>query len=135
LRFVTQKIITASKRIANGSVEKLRLGRLDIARDWGWAPEYVDAMWRMLQQERPDDFVIATGKTYSLEQFVTRAFAHYGLNWRDYVEQDEELFRPADISISVADPSKAARELKWKARYQMPDIVEMMLQGENPKKN
>ena len=128
-RFVTQKIISATKRIAEGSEETLRLGRLDIARDWGWAPEYVEAMWRMLQQDLPDDFVIATGKTYTLEQFVARAFTHFGLDWRKYVEQDATLLRPTDIAISRANPSKAARLLEWKARYKMPDVVDMMLRG------
>lgn len=128
-RFVTQKIISAAKRIAAGSEETLRLGRLDIARDWGWAPEYVEAMWKMLQQNVPEDFVIATGKTYTLEQFVARAFAHFDLDWRKYVEQDASLLRPTDIEISRANPSKAARLLEWKAQYEMPDVVDMMLRG------
>ena len=114
-RFVTQKIISAVKRIAAGSKEALQLGRLDIARDWGWAPEYVEAMWKMLQQDAPEDFVIATGKTYTLEQFVARAFAHFGLDWRKYVVQDTMLMRPTDIEISRVNPSKAARLLLWKA--------------------
>ncbi len=91
-RFVTQKIISTAKRIADGSPEKLYLGRLDIGRDWGWAPEYVDAMWRMLQQDTPDDYVIATGETNLLEEFVSHAFSLLGLNWRDHVEQSREFF-------------------------------------------
>jgi len=125
-RFVTQKIIRAAKRIAQGSNEKLKLGRLDIARDWGWAPEYVDAMWRMLQQERAQDYVIATGVTMSLEDFVQAAFNEAGLNWRDHVEQDPALFRPTDLGVGRADPTMAQRELGWKATTKGVDVVKKM---------
>jgi GDPmannose 4,6-dehydratase len=125
-RFVTQKIVRAVKRIAQGSTEKLKLGRLDIARDWGWAPEYVEAMWLMLQQEKPHDYVIATGVTISLEEFVQAAFVQAGLNWRDYVEQDPTLFRPTDLAIGRADPAKAHRELDWKATTKGIDVVKKM---------
>jgi GDPmannose 4,6-dehydratase len=125
-RFVTQKIVRAVKRIAQGSTEKLKLGRLDIARDWGWAPEYVEAMWLMLQQEKPHDYVIATGVTMSLEEFVQAAFAQAGLNWRDYVQQDPALFRPTDLAIGKADPTKAYRELGWKATTKGVDVVKKM---------
>jgi GDPmannose 4,6-dehydratase len=125
-RFVTQKIINAVKRIAQGSNEKLKLGRLDIARDWGWAPEYVEAMWLMLQQEKPHDYVIATGVTISLEEFVQGAFAQAGLNWRDYVEQDPALFRPTDLAVGRADPTRAHRELGWKATTKGVDVVKKM---------
>ena len=125
-RFVTQKIVRAVKRIAQGSTEKLKLGRLDIARDWGWAPEYVEAMWLMLQQEKPHDFVIATGVTMSLEEFVQAAFAEAGLNWRHYVEQDPALFRPTDLAMGRADPAKADRELGWKATTKGVDVVKKM---------
>lgn len=124
--FVTQKIIHAVKRIAQGSAEKLKLGRLDIARDWGWAPEYVEAMWLMLQQEKPRDFVIATGVTISLEDFVQAAFDQAGLNWRDYVELDPTLFRPTDVAIARANPSKASREIGWKAATKGIDVVKKM---------
>ncbi len=126
-RFVTQKIISTARRIAAGSGETLRLGRIDIARDWGWAPEYVDAMWRMLQQPQPQDFVIATGTTYTLEAFVAETFAALGLDWRSHVEQAEAFMRPTDLLIGRADPSKAERLLDWKAQYTMPDVVRMML--------
>ncbi len=122
-RFVTQKIVRAVKRIEQGSTEKIKLGRLDIARDWGWAPEYVEAMWLMLQQEKPHDFVIATGVTMSLEKFVQAAFAEAGLNWRHYVEQDSALFRPTDLAMGRADPAKADRELGWKATTKGVDMV------------
>jgi len=127
-RFVTQKIIRAVKRIAQGSNEKLKLGRLDIARDWGWAPEYVDAMWRMLQQDQAQDYVIATSTTITLEEFLQAAFAEADLNWTHYVEQDPGLFRPADMPIGRADPAKAYRELGWKAATKGTDVVKKMYQ-------
>ena len=127
-RFVTQKIICAVKRIAQGSNEKLKLGCLDIARDWGWAPEYVDAMWRMLQQDQAQDYVIATGTTMTLEEFLRAAFAQVDLNWTHYVEQDPALFRPADMPIGSADPAKAYRELNWKAATKGADVVKKMYQ-------
>jgi len=128
-RFVTQKIIRAVKRIAQGSNEKLKLGRLDIARDWGWAPEYVDVMWRMLQQDQAQDFVIATGTTMTLEEFVQAAFDEAGLNWRDHVIQDPSLFRPTDLAIGRADPSKAAKALQWQASTRGIDVVKKMYQS------
>jgi GDPmannose 4,6-dehydratase len=126
-RFVTQKIVSVAKRIAAGSTEKLVMGRLDIARDWGWAPEYVEAMWLMLQQPSPRDYVIATGETHRLEEFVAETFAALGLEWRQHVEQDEKLFRPTDLLVSRADPSEAARTLGWQAKYRMRDVVRAML--------
>jgi len=128
-RFVTQKIISAAKRIAAGSAETLRLGRLDISRDWGWAPEYVEAMWLMLQQDKPDDFIIATGQTFSLEAFVDHAFAHFGLDWRGHVVQDPTLFRPTDLSVSRADPSRARDQLGWQASIATPGVVAGMIEG------
>lgn len=128
-RFVTQKIVQAAKRISNGSDEKLKLGRLDISRDWGWAPEYVDAMWRMLQLKKPEDFVIATGTTYSLEDFVAHAFNVRDLNWQEHVMQDQSLFRPTDLLVSRADPSKAKLILDWQAQMTMPQVVEQMIRG------
>jgi GDPmannose 4,6-dehydratase len=130
-RFVTQKIISAAKRIASGSVEILRLGRIDISRDWGWAPEYVEAMWLMLQQDKPDDFVIATGQSHSLEDFVRLSFSAFDLDWRIHVEQSNEFFRPTDLYISSADPSKAKNTLGWKATVTMPQVVRKMATGSN----
>jgi GDPmannose 4,6-dehydratase len=129
-RFVTKKIIESVKRINAGSVEKLRLGNLKISREWGWAPEYVEAMWLMLQIEKPDDFIIATGKTSSLEDFVALAFGYFNLNWKEHVIQDKELFRPSDIAVSKADPHKAYNILGWKAKYELKDIVEKMIKDE-----
>ena len=128
-RFVTQKIIRSVKRIALGSKEKLNLGRLDIARDWGWAPEYVDAMWRMLQQDNAQDFVIATGMTMTLEEFVRTAFEGVNLDWQDHVIQDPSLFRPTDLAIGRADPSKAAKILHWQASTRGVDVVKKMYQS------
>ena len=126
-RFVTQKIISASKRIAEGSGETLYLGALDVSRDWGWAPEYVEAMWKMLQQPQADDFVIATGDTHTLEEFVDLAFTELGINWRDHVKQSEEFMRPSDLKISRADPSKAKRILGWEPKMKMGDTIKVML--------
>lgn len=128
-RFVTQKIISTAKRIASGSGETLRLGRIDIARDWGWAPEYVEAMWLMLQQDTPDDFVIATGQTYSLEDFVRLSFSAFDLDWRMHVKQSDEFLRPTDLLVSSADPSKAKDALGWQATVFMPQVVERMALG------
>ncbi len=129
-RFVTQKIIRAAQRIAAGSAERLVLGNLDIRRDWGWAPEYVDAMWRMLQQDLAADYVIATGYSHPLEEFVAQAFALVGRDWKDHVDCDLTLFRPTDIKTSRADPSLAGDILGWTARRRMPDVVEQMMSAE-----
>lgn len=128
-RFVTQKLVRAAARIAKGSKEKLRVGNLDIHRDWGWAPEYVEAMWLMLQHEQPEDFVIATGKTVSLRYFVERAFAHFGLDWQQYVVSDAALLRPADIRFGAADPAKASRILGWRSTLDVDGVVERMCQA------
>jgi GDPmannose 4,6-dehydratase len=125
-RFVTQKIVRAACRIANGSGESLPLGNLDIHRDWGWAPEYVEVMWLMLQQEQVQDFVIATGRSVSLEYFVARAFERVGLDWRRHVQIDGSLLRPSDIRYGSADPSRASRLLDWRATHQVDDVIEAM---------
>jgi GDPmannose 4,6-dehydratase len=125
-RFVTQKIIKAVKRISEGSSEKLVLGRLDIARDWGWAPEYVEAMWSMMQAEISDDYVIATGQTNSLEQFVALAFEIRELDWRHHTIQDETLMRPSDNLQSRANPDKARVNLGWQAKLKLHDVVREM---------
>jgi GDPmannose 4,6-dehydratase len=130
-RFVTRKIVAAASRIAKGSDERLSLGRLDIVRDWGWAPEYVQAMWLMLQQEAPRDYVIATGTAHSLAQFVEAAFDGVGLDWRQHVDSDPKLFRPTDIAWSQGDASRAAAELGWRADCHMPELVTRMLAAES----
>lgn len=122
-RFVTRKIIAAACRIAQGSRETLRLGNLSIQRDWGWAPEYVEAMWMMLQTEHPTDYIIATGKTTPLEIFVATAFDAVGLRWQDHVQIDPELFRPSDLQMSVANPKKALELLGWQAKTDVVGVI------------
>jgi GDPmannose 4,6-dehydratase len=129
-RFVTRKVVATACRIAGGSTEKLKLGNLNIERDCGWAPEYVDAMWRMLQQPSPRDYVIATGEVNRLADFVELAFEQVGLSWKDHVEVDTAFLRPTDLTRGLGDPSRAAAELGWKAQYHMKDVVRMMVEGE-----
>ncbi|GAB4139084.1 MAG: GDP-mannose 4,6-dehydratase [Cyanobacteria bacterium J069] len=126
-RFVTQKIASAAVAIARGEQTGLRLGNISIQRDWGWAPDYVEAMYRMLQQDQPEDFVIATGHTASLEDFVAAVFAHVGLDWRSHVQADASLLRPSDIAISRNSPQKAKEKLGWTAQYLMPDVARKMV--------
>jgi GDPmannose 4,6-dehydratase len=128
-RFVTQKIAQSAVGIARGEQKTLALGNLQIRRDWGWAPEYTDAMFRMLQQQSPEDFVIATGESRSLEEFMAVAFEHVGLDWRDHVTIDKNLFRPTEIMIGRGDASKADRVLGWRPRYRMEDVVRMMVEA------
>lgn len=127
-RFVTQKIIRTACRIAAGSGETLSLGNLEIERDWGWAPEYVEAMWLMLQQSEPFDYVIATGTSSSLSTFVRVAFETLGLDWQRHVRSDASLLRPADIRFSRADPSYAASRLGWRAKLKTEDVVRRMVE-------
>jgi len=128
-RFVTQKVIATAYRIAAGSGETLQLGNVEISRDWGWAPEYVVAMWLMLQQEKPDDFVIATGQSFTLMEFVAESFACLGLNWREHVRVDNSLFRPSEIMYGCGSPQKAAKQLGWRPQYGMKDVVRLMLEA------
>ncbi len=126
-RFVTQKIVKSAQRIAAGSDEKLNLGNISIARDWGWAPEYVEAMWLILQQDQPEDFVIATGQTNTLEDFVAAIFDSLGMDWKDHVSSDPSLLRPSEIMVSRGDPGKAERVLGWQAKSSMTDVARMMV--------
>lgn len=128
--FVTRKIVKTACRIAQGSEETLSLGNITIERDWGWAPEYVNAMWRMLQQERPGDYIIATGKSYSLESFIDAVFSHLNLNWQDHVVIDQRFIRPTDIQSIKANPNKAERNLTWKAHYDALDVARMMVEAQ-----
>ena len=128
-RFVTQKIVRSAARISLGSGETLQLGNIDIWRDWGWAPEYVDAMWRMLQHSVAEDFVIATGKTNSLEYFVSRTFSFFNLNWKDHVKVNASLFRPSDINQNSANPSKAKRMLDWEAQVDLESVIDRMCEA------
>jgi GDPmannose 4,6-dehydratase len=130
-RFVTQKIISAARAISAGHDMRLQLGNLDIWRDWGWAPEYVEAMHLMLQQESPRDYIIATGLTNSLRDFVDLAFSSVGLSANDYLESDQNLMRPSDLRYSAVDPSRIRSDLGWKAVLGLPEIVSRMLASES----
>ncbi|WP_243359693.1 GDP-mannose 4,6-dehydratase [Fundidesulfovibrio terrae] len=138
-RFVTRKIVSTACRIAAGSGERLSLGNTGVVRDWGWAGEYVDAMWRMLQQDAPEDFLIATGKSYSLQDFTAQVFAELGLDHTEHVDVNSGLYRPTDILVSRADPSKARERLGWQATMAMPEVARAMVKAEreqtSPKEN
>lgn len=129
-RFVTRKIIKTACQIATGRCEKLQLGNISIARDWGLAPEYVDAMWLMLQQDSPGDYVIATGETNTLKDFVVETFTQLGLEWQDHVATDPSLVRPSEIMVSRGNPEKAHRELGWRAQQRMKDVIRIMISAE-----
>ncbi len=128
-RFVTQKIVSAACKISQGEKQKLSLGNINIYRDWGWAEEYVLAMYLMLQQPKPEDYVIATGESHSLEEFVIAAFAAVNLNWQDYVNIESSLMRPTDIAMSLGNPEKAKLKLVWEPQYSMTDIVRAMVES------
>jgi GDPmannose 4,6-dehydratase len=128
-RFVVQKSALAARRIAGGNREKLQLGNLSVVRDWGWAPEYVDAMWRMLQSSRAEDFVVGTGKSVALEAVVAEIFARQGLEWREHVEHNPIFSRPTDLAESRANPTRAYEALGWHATVEVPELVDRMLKG------
>ena len=128
-RFVTRKIFAAAARIASGSGARLTLGRLDVWRDWGYAPEYVDAMWRMLQQDQPQDFVIATGESHTLEQLTAAAFAEFGLDWREHVDVDPALFRASELAYSRGNPEKSRKVLGWEAVVRFRELVPLLAEG------
>jgi len=128
--FVTRKITRAVARIKAGQQKKLYLGNLDAKRDWGYAREYVEAMWSMLQQDKPDDYVIATGETHSVQEFLTEAFSHVDLDWRDYVELDSKYLRPAEVDLLIGDASKAERELGWAPKVTFKELVRLMVDAD-----
>lgn len=125
-RFVTQKVVQGACRIARGSNETLALGDLNVVRDWGWAPEYVEAMWIMLQADKADDFVIATGEAHTLQDFVAHVFKCFNLDWCKHVQHDDRLVRPNEIPWSQGNPGKARQLLGWQACKRMPEVVEML---------
>lgn len=127
--FVTQKVADGVARIKLGVANEVRLGNLGAKRDWGFAGDYVKAMWLMLQQETPEDFIIGTGATHSVQEFVEKAFAHAGLQWKDYVVQDERYMRPAEVDVLQADPSKAKRVLGWEPEVSFDALVVMMVEA------
>ncbi len=128
--FVTRKVTRAVARIQAGLQDKLYLGNLDARRDWGYAPEYVEAMWRMLQCDEPDDFVIATGQSYSIREFVEFAFSHAGLDWQKYVEVDDRYKRPAEVDYLLGDASKAKATFGWEASVRTPELARVMVDAD-----
>ena len=125
--FVTRKITRAATRIAEGLQDKLYLGNLDAKRDWGFAGDYVEAMWRMLQHDTPDDYVVATGETHPVKEFVEAVFGQVGLDWQEYVETDPRYYRPAEVDLLLGDPTKAREELGWRPEVDFQGLVEMMV--------
>jgi len=130
LEFVTRKVTHAVARIKYGLQRELRLGNLEARRDWGYAKDYVEAMWLMLQQDEPDDYVIATGETHSVRELCELAFGYVGLDYRDYVVVDPSLFRPADVNLLVGDASKARRRLGWEPKVRFPELIRMMVDAD-----
>ena len=130
LEFVTRKITNHAAQIKLGLIDELRLGNLDSRRDWGFAGDYVQAMWRMLQQDTPGDFVVATGETHSVEEFLNEAFGCLDLDWHDYVVQDPRFMRPAEVDLLVGDPTKAGRVLGWEPSVSFPELVKMMVDAD-----
>jgi GDPmannose 4,6-dehydratase len=128
--FVTRKITRAIAHIKKGLQDKLYLGNLDAKRDWGYAKEYVDAMWRMLQQEEGDDYVVATGETHSVREFLEVAFKHVGLNYEDYVKIDPRYFRPAEVDLLIGDPTKAKTKLNWEPKVKFEELVGIMVDAD-----
>src|SRR5438552_3395074 len=128
--FVTRKITRAVAHILAGLQEKLYLGNLDAKRDWGYAKEYVEAMWLILQQEKPDDYVIATNETHSVREFLELAFAHVGLDWRKYIEIDKKYYRPAEVDLLIGDYSKAKKQLGWAPKTKFADLVKLMVDAD-----
>jgi GDPmannose 4,6-dehydratase len=128
--FVTRKITRAVAHIKAGLQDKLYLGNLDSKRDWGYAKEYVEAMWLMLQQEKPDDYVIATGETHSIREFLEVAFGHVGLDWQKYVEIDPRYYRPAEVDLLIGDASKARRQLQWEPKTKFTDLTKLMVDAD-----
>ncbi len=128
--FVTRKITRAVARIKAGIQKELYLGNLDSKRDWGYAPEYVEAMWLMLQQDKPDDYVIATGETHTVREFVEEAFAHVGLDWKQYVKFDPRYLRPAEVDLLIGDATKAKKQLGWEPKVKFKELVKIMVDAD-----
>ncbi len=130
MEFVTRKVTYHAAKIKLELGNEIRIGNLDSKRDWGYAGDYVRAMWLMLQQDQPEDYVIATGKTHSVERLLEVAFSHVGLNWRDYVVQDRRFMRPAEVDLLVGDPSKAKKALRWQPQVSFEDLIGMMVEAD-----
>jgi GDPmannose 4,6-dehydratase len=130
IEFVTRKVSDGVARIKLGLARELRLGNLDAHRDWGFAGDYVEAMWRMLQQDQPQDYVVGSGETHSVRELVELAFGRVGLDYRDYVVSDPRFYRPAEVDVLLADPAKARRELNWRPTVNFPELVGMMVDAD-----
>jgi GDPmannose 4,6-dehydratase len=128
--FVTRKITMGLAAIKQGRASQLRLGNLDAKRDWGFARDYVEAMWLMLQQERPDDYVVATGETHSVREFLQEAFSYAGLDWQAHVVVDAKYFRPAEVDVLLGDPTKARTKLGWVPRVTFKELVRLMVDAD-----
>jgi GDPmannose 4,6-dehydratase len=128
--FVTRKVTRAAARIKHGVDDKLYLGNLDARRDWGYAKEYVEAMWLMLQQEQPDDYVIATGETHSIRDLLDEAFGYAGLDWKEHVDIDPRYYRPAEVDLLIGDASKAKRKLGWEPKIRFKELVQLMMDAD-----
>jgi GDPmannose 4,6-dehydratase len=129
-KFVTRKITLAAARIKMGQQKRLALGNLDSKRDWGYAKEYVEAMWLMLQQSEGDDYVVATGETHSIRECLDVAFETVGLKWQDYVDIDPRYYRPAEVDLLIGDPAKAEKKLGWKPRTKFKALIELMVESD-----
>ena len=127
-RFVTQKIVKAAVEISRGNSQKLELGNIEIVRDWGWAPEYVSAMHLIMEHKEPDDFVVASGESYSLKEFLSCTFSYFDLEWEEHVTIDKNLYRPSDIHINKANPKKVQSILGWECKFTLKDIVQAMIE-------
>jgi GDPmannose 4,6-dehydratase len=127
---VTRKITDGVARIKLGLANELRLGNMDARRDWGFAGDYVYGMWLMLQQETPDDYILATNETYSIKEFLEEAFTYKGLKWEDYVVVDPKYFRPAEVDLLIGDYSKAKKQLGWEPKLKFKELVKMMVDGD-----
>ncbi len=130
LEFVTRKVTNGAARIKLGLDKELRLGNLEARRDWGFAGDYVDAMWRMLQQHEPDDYVIATNETHPVRELVEVAFGRVGLDWQQYVVEDPQFYRPAEVDLLVGDPAKARQKLGWEPKVTFKELIEMMVDSD-----
>jgi GDPmannose 4,6-dehydratase len=128
--FVTRKVTLAAARISEGLQDRLRMGNLDAQRDWGYAKDYVEAMWLMLQQDAPDDYVVATGQTHSIRELLDVAFAHVGLEWQDYVELDPRFLRPSEVNVLLGDPTKAREKLGWTPRTSFEQLIRIMVDSD-----
>lgn len=128
-RFVTKKIIEAARNIKNGSKKKLTLGNIKITRDWGFAGDYVESMWKMLQMDKPEDYVIATGTSHTLENFVKKVFEKFNLDYKKYLTIDKSLYRPLDIHVSKANPKKANKQLHWQSKHTIDDLIDLIIKN------